>query len=119
MSKLAEVSKGHPQKLPNLHKENRVAATYTKKKTINGMWRKVGLNSALEEIKTFTMQAKAETSTKIIKRACLLKSITFAVQGRKNKGNKKIRTYIEYLDIRSNIFVVLDVLVISYAFIND
>ena len=60
------------------------------------------------------IQAKRDIETKNNKRACLLKSRTLEVIGKKNIGNKKINAYRLYFEIKSQTLIADDV---SFAII--
>lgn len=66
------------------------------------MLKLVGLNEKEPLIRHFNNQANRATKVKTIKSACLLKSKTLAVQGRKNIGIKKTAAIIAPLLIFSN-----------------
>ena len=86
---MALLSNGQPQKLPYRHKEKIVDKVATIKTVTGKMLNLAGLNSNVPEIKDFKSQAKREIKTRTNKSACLLKSKTLAVQGRKKIGIKK------------------------------
>ena len=87
---LSDICCGCPQKLPYLYTEKRVAKRYTKNIMPATMCIMLFFISNLPEIKTFDKKAKIEIKTSTSNNACLLKSKTSAVHGRKKIGIKNI-----------------------------
>ena len=81
---------GQPQKLPYLFTEKIVAKRYIKNKTPTTICTRLALISNFPEISTLSIHANSATKTSRINSACLLKSKTSAVHGKKKSGIKNI-----------------------------
>lgn len=89
--KLGAIGKGQPQKLPNLKREKITERPVTKSKIRTGKLIKLVLISTRLETKILINQQIKAKSIKKKSKACLLKSKTLLVQGKKKSGNKKIK----------------------------
>ncbi|NCQ56130.1 hypothetical protein GW797_07900 [Candidatus Parcubacteria bacterium] len=77
---------GQPQKLPYLQAEKKVPIPKVTKKMMIGKFKELKFKLIFPSSRALKSQQNRETKTKNKSRACLLKSKTFAVQGKKKIG---------------------------------
>jgi hypothetical protein len=92
LTKLEEITNGQPQKLAYLEREKITDNPTIKKRIITGRLIKAILTSKRLEIKQLANQDIKETKTKNKSKACLLKSKTLVVKGKKKSGSKNTKT---------------------------